>query len=160
VHKVAQLLEAGARVTVISDAVLATLPEGIESLFLRRYEPGDLAGALLVVSATGDPEVNDLIVSEANQRNVLLNVVDDLARSTFYFTAVHRDGDVIVSVSTGGASPALAQWVRNTAAKALPRNLASVARQLRAERSALHEAGESTEDRPWMRRVEELTDEL
>ena len=73
---------------------------------------------------------------------------------------MHRDGDVIVSVSTGGSSPALAQWVRNAIAKALPKNLARVARQLRAERDAIHAGGESTEDREWMARVIELTSEL
>lgn len=159
-HKARQLLESGALVTVISDVVLAPLPPGIEELKLRPYEHGDLVDALLVVAATGDGAVNDEIVKEANERNLLLNVVDDLGRSNFYFTAVHRDGDVVVSVSTGGSSPALAQWVRDTAAKALPRNLASVARRLRAERSAMHEAGQSTENREWMHRVEELTREL
>jgi siroheme synthase-like protein len=160
VHKAAQLLEAGALVTVITDVVLAPVPDGVAALHLRSYRYGDLEGALLVVAATGDPDVNDRIVAEANERNILLNVVDDLSRSNFYFTAVHRDGDVIVSVSTGGSSPALAQWVRNTVAKALPRNLASVARALRAERSALHDAGESTENREWMQRVNQLVDEF
>jgi precorrin-2 dehydrogenase/sirohydrochlorin ferrochelatase len=159
-RKTAQLLESGARVTVIAEEILAPVPEGVETLLVRRYVPGDLAGALLVVAATGDPAVNDQIAKEATERNVLLNVVDDLGRSDFHFTAVHRDGDVVVSVSTSGASPALAQWVRNTAAKALPKNLSSVARQLRAERSAIHAAGESTEDREWMARVNELTNEL
>ncbi len=160
VHKALQLLECGARVTMIGEEVLAPVPDGVENLLVRRFEPGDLAGALLVVAATGDGQVNDAIVEEANQRNILLNVVDDVARSNFYFTAVHRDGDVIVSVSTGGSSPALAQWVRNAIAKALPKNLARVARQLRAERDAIHAGGESTEDREWMARVIELTSEL
>lgn len=160
VHKASQLLESGARVTIISEEVLAPVPEGVGALHVRRYEPGDLAGALLVVAATGDAVVNDAIVQEANERRILLNVVDDLGRSNFHFTAVHRDGDVLVSVSTGGASPALAQWVRNAVARALPKNLASVARQLRAERSAIHAGGQSTEDREWMGRVDQLTSEL
>jgi siroheme synthase-like protein len=145
---------------MITSEVLVPLPAGIDALHVRRYEPGDLAGALLVVAATGDAGVNDLIVRETNERNILLNVVDDLGRSNFHFTAVHRDGDVVVSVSTGGASPALAQWVRNAVARALPQNLAGVARQLRAERSAIHAAGESTENRGWQQRVDELTSEL
>jgi siroheme synthase-like protein len=159
VDKAAALLDCGAKVTLISDHVLAPLPEGIERFVHRPYEDGDLEGALLVVAATGDPDVNDAIVREANARNVLVNTVDDLARSNFYFTANYRDGDVLVAVSTGGASPALAQWVRNRVARVLPRNLARVAHQLRHERTVLHLAGESTERRPWAQRVAELVDE-
>jgi precorrin-2 dehydrogenase/sirohydrochlorin ferrochelatase len=155
-HKVSQLLAAGARVTVITEEVRAPVASEIESLVLRPYQPGDLDGAFLVVSATGDGAVNDLVVQEARERNILLNVVDDAGRSNFFFTAVHRDGDVVVSVSTEGSSPALAQWVRNAVAFALPKNLAAVARQLRKERDALHSSGKSTENLEWMSRVQEL----
>jgi siroheme synthase-like protein len=159
-HKSAQLLAAGARVTVISDAVLAQLPDGIEAVVVRPYRRGDLEGAFLAVGATGDRDVNDLLVEEADELSILLNVVDDLARSNFFFTAVHRDGDVLVSVSTEGSSPALAQWIRNAVGAALPRNLGAVAIRLRAERRALHAAGQSSENRPWAARVEALIDEL
>jgi siroheme synthase-like protein len=159
-HKSSQLLAAGANVTVISDVVVGKLPDGVESVLERRYQPGDLDGAFLAVAATGDRDVNDLIVEEARQRNILLNVVDDLARSNFFFTAVHRDGDVLVSVSTEGSSPALAQWIRNAVAAALPKNLGAVASRLRAERAGLHAAGQTSENRPWAARVEALIDEL
>jgi siroheme synthase-like protein len=159
-HKSAQLVAAGARVTVIADAVLAPLCDGVEEVVMRPYRRGDLCAAFLAVAATGDGDVNDVIVEEARERNILLNVVDDAERSNFYFTAVHRDGDVMVSVSTEGSSPALAQWVRNAVAAALPRNLGVVARRLRAERAALHARGASSENRPWAARVEALIDEL
>ena len=158
-QKINQLLNAGATVSVITDEVSAPLAPEIASLVVRPYQRGDLAGAFLVVSATGDSQVNDLIVAEANELNILLNVVDDTARSNFFFTAVHRDGDVVVSVSTQGASPALAQWVRNVVAVTLPKNLASVARRLRAERDALHGNEKSTENLEWMPRVQELIDQ-
>ena len=155
-QKVAQLLAAGARITVITGEVLVPVSSEIESLVLRPYEYGDLDGAFLAVSATGNKEVDDRIVTEAGERNILLNVVDDAVRSNFFFTAVHRDGDVVVSVSTEGASPALAQWVRDVVATVLPKNLAVVAQRLRAERHALHSSGQSTENLAWMARVEEL----
>ncbi len=155
-QKVAQLLAAGARITVITEEVLVPVSSEIESLVLRPYEYGDLDGAFLAVSATGNKEVDDRIVTEAGERNILLNVVDDAVRSNFFFTAVHRDGDVVVSVSTEGASPALAQWVRDVVATVLPKNLAVVAQRLRAERHALHSSGQSTENLAWMARVEEL----
>jgi siroheme synthase-like protein len=95
-------------------------------------------------------------VAEARERNVPLNVVDDPKRSNFYFTAVHRTGDVVVSVSTEGASPALAQVLRDRIRDALPANTEDVARALRAERAELHRRGESTEGIDWRQRVESL----
>jgi siroheme synthase-like protein len=154
--KVALLLDAGARVTIITKEVVVPVATAIERLAIRPYRPGDLAGAFLAVSATGDPDVNDLIVKEASEHHIWLNVVDDATRSSYFFTAVHRDGDVVVSVSTEGASPALAQWVRDIVATVLPKNIAKVARRLREERDAIHAQGDSTEDLPWTARIEEL----
>jgi siroheme synthase-like protein len=160
--KAALLVEAGARVTVVARDVVAELPTGIAAFERREYRDGDLRGFALVVSATGDPVVNDLIVSEALRENVWLNVVDDPQRSDFYFTAVHRAGDVVVSVSTEGASPALAQELRSMIAERLPDNLAEVASQLRDERADYHASGTSTEGVDWRPRIRELlgSDEL
>ncbi len=159
-RKAAQLVAGGARVKVIAKEVLAKLPDGVESVHQRSYRSGDLNSVFLVVVATGDDLVNDQIVREARAKNVLVNVVDDPRRSNFYFTAIHRDGDVIVSVSSSGASPALAQWVRDRAVSGLPDNLAEVARRLKEERASLHERAESTEQRNWTERVEQLVNEL
>ena len=152
-HKAAQLVEAGACVTIITSEVLANLNSDVAAVLLRPYQSGDLTGSFLVVAATGDALVNDQIVAEARERNILLNVVDDQERSNFFFTAVHRAGDVMVSISTSGASPALAQWLRNALAQALPKNIALVATQLRAERRAVHARGASTEQFDWTARV-------
>ena len=157
--KATLLVEAGAKVTLISTEQLAPLPLGLASYEARAYRRGDLKGYSLVVSATGDPAVNDLIVEEAHDEGIWLNVVDDPGRSDFYFTAVHRDGEVLVSVSTEGASPALAQVIRSLIRDRLPGHLGSVARQLRAERAAMHTSGDSTEDVDWKMRIRELLDE-
>ncbi len=155
-HKARQLLEVGARVDVISERVMAELPPGISSLKVRRFASGDLEDYWLAVSATGDPLVNDLVVKEATRRRVWLNVVDDPARSSFFFTALHRAGDVVVSVSTQGSSPALAQELRDIVAEVLPKNVSRVARQLRDERRVVHSNGGSTESLNWRARVRSL----
>lgn len=155
-RKAAQLIEAGARVTVISEDVLTPLPAGVVNVERRRYERGDLRGFSLVVSATGDAATNDLVVGEARDERLWLNVVDDPARSSFYFMALHRQGDVTIAVSTAGAAPALAQEVRTLVADALPDNLASVANSLRDERRQLHDEGASTEGVDWRPRIREL----
>ncbi|HWD95832.1 MAG TPA: bifunctional precorrin-2 dehydrogenase/sirohydrochlorin ferrochelatase [Acidimicrobiales bacterium] len=155
-RKAAQLVDAGARVSVIAEEVRAVLPDGVVSVEQRSYRTGDLAGYFLVVSATGDPAINDLIVAEARDARLWLNVVDDPDRSSFYFMALHRQGDVTVAVSTGGAAPALAQAVRSLVAERLPSNLADVATRLREERRALHESGTTTENLDWRSRIDEL----
>jgi siroheme synthase-like protein len=155
-RKATQLIEAGARVTVISEEVLSPLPAGVARVERRRYVPGDLRGYSLVVSATGDAVANDLVVEEARKERLWLNVVDDPERSSFYFMALHRQGDVTVAVSTAGAAPALAQEVRSLVANALPDNLASVANTLRDERRQLHDEGTSTEGLDWRPRIREL----
>ncbi len=154
--KAGLLVDAGARVTIITRDVLAELPRGLAALEEREYRDGDLRGYALVVSATGDAATNDRVVEEARRENIWLNVVDDPQRSDFYFTAVHRDGDVVVSVSTEGASPALAQEVRSMIAERLPDNLGQVAQALRRERDDFHERGASTEGIDWRPRIREL----
>ena len=154
--KAGLLVETGARVTMIAREIGADLPRDLASFEQREYRDGDLRGYTLVVSATGDATVNDRIVEEARREHVWLNVVDDPARSDFYFTAVHRDGDVVVSVSTEGASPALAQELRSMIAERLPDNLGDVAQQLRRERDELHADGSSTEGLDWRPRIREL----
>lgn len=155
-RKASQLIEAGALVTIISETVLSPLPAGLVRFEPRRYQRGDLRDFSLVVSATGDAEVNDLVVEEAREERRWLNVVDDPERSSFYFMALHRQGDVTVAVSTAGAAPALAQEIRTLVARALPGNLALVANTLRDERRRLHDDGTSTEGRDWRPRIDQL----
>jgi siroheme synthase-like protein len=115
-RKVAGLLEAGAQVTVVSPALapeLKALAEaGRIAVVERAYREGDLAGAFLAIAATDDPAVNQAVWQEAERSGCLLNVVDDPAHSGFIVPAIVRRGDLAITVSTGGASPALARRLR------------------------------------------------
>ena len=155
VRKARQLVEVGAKVTIVAEELLAPIPEGVR-VQQRRYRPGDLRGFWLVVSATGDGAVNDEIVREAHDERVWLNVVDDPERCTFYFMALHRQGEVTIAVTTEGAAPALAQEIRTLAAERLPSNLGDVAATLREERRVVHERGDTTENLDWRARIREL----
>jgi siroheme synthase-like protein len=150
------LIEAGAMVTMIAETFIEPAPLGVFHVEERRYRRGDLRDFLLVVSATGDLAVNDEIVEEARDERIWLNVVDDPARSSFYFMALHRQGEVTIAVTTEGAAPALAQEIRTLAAQRLPGNLGEVAATLRQERRAVHESGASTEGLDWRARIREL----
>jgi siroheme synthase-like protein len=116
-QKVAGLLRAGARVTVISPDPSRPLMElaggGIIQIRRRRYEPSDLDGAFLAVVHSDDPDVRDRVWRDAEPRRVLINAVDDMPHCTFIAPAIYEQGDLTVAVSTAGKSPALAVRVRN-----------------------------------------------
>ena len=78
----------------------------------REYQPGDLRGAFIAIAATDDNATNRAISAEAEERNVLLNVVDVTHLCTFIAPSVARRGDVTIATSTTGASPALARKFR------------------------------------------------
>jgi len=115
-QKVVGLLDAGARVTVISPGVSRRLEDlaaaGTVTIERRPYRPGDLAGAFLAIAATDDRAANRAVWVEAEARGVLLNAVDDLPHCSFIAPAIHRQGDVAIAVSTAGKSPALAVRLR------------------------------------------------
>lgn len=112
-RKVTTLLEAGARVTVVSPtltAALAALADTHEIVHHpRAYRRGDLAGCWLAYAATGDEAVHAAIAAEAAEARVFLNVVDRPRLCSFIVPAIVTRGPVAIAVSTGGASPALAK---------------------------------------------------
>jgi precorrin-2 dehydrogenase/sirohydrochlorin ferrochelatase len=115
-RKVRGLLAAGAQVTVISlnlhTDLRALSHSGEVKVIERAYQPGDLAGAFLVVAATDDTQTNISVWQEAQQCGCLVNVVDDPGHSNFILPAVVRRGEMTISISTGGNSPALARRLR------------------------------------------------
>jgi siroheme synthase-like protein len=115
-RKVLGLLEAGARVTVVSPDLtpgLSDLADTHEIVHHRRaYRPGDLDGAMLAVAATDDGAVHAEIAAEAAAARVLLNVVDRPALCTFIAPAVVERGPITIAISTAGASPALGARLR------------------------------------------------
>ncbi|HEY3239397.1 MAG TPA: bifunctional precorrin-2 dehydrogenase/sirohydrochlorin ferrochelatase [Acidimicrobiia bacterium] len=96
-EKARGLLEAGASVAVIAPSA---------------YRRGDLAGAFLVIAATGDRVLNRAVFAEAEAARVLCNAVDDIEHCHFAVPSVLRRHDLVVAISTGGRSPALAKWLR------------------------------------------------
>ena len=77
------------------------------------YHGSDLDDVWLVVAATPDDELNRRVSADANERKIFCNVADVPELCSFILPALHRRGPITVAVSTAGASPALAQWLRD-----------------------------------------------
>jgi len=121
--KVEGLLAAGGDVTVIgpnlSERLLAWFEKGRIGWRPRSYQKGDLDGCLLVVAATEDRHVNEKVWQEAQEHSILLNAVDDPSHCNFILPAVHRQGDLVVAVSSSGLAPAFSVWLRDRIARSI-----------------------------------------
>jgi siroheme synthase-like protein len=133
-EKVEGLLASGAEVTVVAPQVVPELLELPVTLIRRGYRTADLDGRFLVVAATSTTSVNRRVFHDAEERALLCNVVDVPELCSFILPAVHRQEPIAVAVSTGGASPALAQHLRDRIAAVVRPEHAELAEKLRALR--------------------------
>lgn len=115
-RKVNTLLDCGAQVTVITPKVTDTLQhladQGRIVLKNRGYRSSDLDGIFLVIGATDDKALNERIHLDAERAQRLCNIADQPQRCNFILPAVISRGDLTITVSTAGSSPALAKHLR------------------------------------------------
>ena len=136
--KLAGLLEAGARVTVVAPQVRPEIEAADVTVLPRAFTPADLDGAWLVVAAA-PPEVNRAVAAAAEDRGVFVNAVDDPAPASAYTGGVFRRGGITIAVSTEGRAPALAGLLREALEAVIPDEVASwveEARRLRERQKA------------------------
>jgi precorrin-2 dehydrogenase/sirohydrochlorin ferrochelatase len=115
-QKLEGLLESGADLQIIAPTARLEIQElarnGRATWTQAEFNSSHLAGASLVIAATGNPSVNEHVYRAAQERGVLCNAVDEPERCDFYYPAVVRRGDLQIAISTAGKSPALAQRIR------------------------------------------------
>jgi len=121
-QKIPRLLDAGAQVVVVSPKVVAEIEHLPIEILRRPFAPADLDGAWFVVSAA-PPDVNQLVVQEAEQRGVFVNAVDDPRHASAFAGSGFRRGPVTVAISTGGAAPALARVMREALERLVGRDV-------------------------------------
>ena len=152
-RKVATLVEAGARVSVIAPELTTNLAawsqrESIHAI-TRAYRPGDLAGYEMVFVATDVPQVNAAVYEEGKSRGIWVNAADDPAHCDFILPSVLRRGALKVAVSTGGESPALARTVREELESYLSHDYVVVAELAAEVRHELRARGIAPEYEKW-----------
>jgi precorrin-2 dehydrogenase/sirohydrochlorin ferrochelatase len=164
------LVVAGGEVTVVapevSQGILALAGDdrtgsdpgllGTVTVQTRPYRDGEAARYDLVLTATGQPDVDRRVVADATVAGVLVNSADGAVPGTVRLPAVHRDGAVTMTVSTGGSSPALARWLRDRMVGALPDGAATLADLIDQARADLRRQGRATESVDWPPLLEAL----
>lgn len=140
-RKVAGLLTAGATVRVVSPELTATLRQcadaGRITWLAQEFTPEDVAEAFLVFAATDSAAVQEAIHRAARQMNCLVNRADAPEQCDFHVPAVVRRGDLLLSISTSGASPALAAALKSRLEREIGDEYAALAKLLAVLRSRL-----------------------
>jgi len=112
------LVEQGARVRVVSP----TVTDGIADLenvewVRHQYETDLIDGAFLVIASTNNVDVNRRVVDDCRARNILVSSAGAAEDGDFVVPASIRRGDLVLTVSTLGASPTLASVLREDIAR-------------------------------------------
>jgi siroheme synthase-like protein len=115
----------------------------------RRYARGEVSGYRLAVAATGDPAVNQQVYDDGEAAGVWVNSADDPERCSVTLPARVERGRLLVTVSTGGHSPAVAAWVRDRLANQLGPEYDTLVGLLADARSEVLARGRSTEVLDW-----------
>jgi precorrin-2 dehydrogenase/sirohydrochlorin ferrochelatase len=115
-RKVGRLLDFGARVIVVGKALTPGLEtmkkEGRINHIDADYDQTLIDDAFLVIGATDRDDVNAKISRDGKKKRILVNIVDDPDKCDFVLPSLLRQGDLLIAISTGGKSPALAKKLR------------------------------------------------
>jgi len=152
-RKVDGLLAAGAAVHVVAPDVGpeigALRDEGRVTVDERPFEPADLDRAWLATAATPDPTVNAAVYEAGQARRVFVNAADDPAHCSFMLMSAVRQGDLVVTIGTGGRSPALATYLKDHVATEMGPEWGVLLDLLADEREQARATGVSTETLDW-----------
>ena len=129
------LADSGAEIVCVAPEFCAGF-EALPAVLVRReFEESDLTGCGIVVAATDDRSVNSAVAAMAREQGCEVNVSDCADEGTFQFPAVVRRGGMTVAVSSGGASPAAAKYVRERIEEAIPDHFEAVLATLEMART-------------------------
>jgi siroheme synthase-like protein len=129
-EKALGLLDCGAGVTVVAPRVDDELEALDVNVIRRPFMRSDVVGRFVVIAATNRRDVNAAVSTEAAERSTLCNVADDPELCSFILPAITRHDPIVVGVSSGGASPALAKRIRDDIATRIGPEHAELAQRL------------------------------
>jgi precorrin-2 dehydrogenase len=157
-RKIEALLDAGAEVHVVApelvDELQVARDAGRVTTTERPFEPSDLDGAWLATTATSTAAVNRAVFEAGEARRIWVNAADDPEHCSFTLMSVVRQGDLVVTVGTGGRSPALATYLKDHVSQEMGPEWAALLELLSEAREELRAGGTSSETVDWRRALD------
>jgi uroporphyrin-III C-methyltransferase/precorrin-2 dehydrogenase/sirohydrochlorin ferrochelatase len=119
---------------VITETAIDEMTTYTQHMYVKRFEQSDVEGYAIVIDATGNPNVAQMLVAYKKQHNILLNVVDVPKLCDFYFMALTPNQPLQIAVTSNGASPTVAKFFRDACMKLIPKDIDSYLKHKQAQR--------------------------
>ncbi len=146
-RKLSAISEFTSNITVISKKGAEGLArEGIK-VVNKCFDYKDLEGFDFVITATGSREQDEAIVAACKSRGIPVNAADDREECDFFLPGIIKRGDLVVSVSTSGKSPAYSKHLREQIEDIIPENIEKVLDIMGELRKILPSKVDSQEER-------------
>lgn len=143
-RKVQKLMPYGPELTVAAPELCLQMEELVEKGQVRcrrtEFDAHMLEGAFFVVAATDDSGVNHMVSKLCIHQNIPVNVVDDPEACTFLFPSLVKRGSLSVGISTAGASPSAAIYVKKKIEEELPEHMEEILDYLGAVREQIRQS--------------------
>lgn len=150
-RKIKGLLECGASVTVVAPKISKQIKELVNSenckIIEREFQPEDLNDITLVYAATDDKKTNEEIFKESLKKKILVNVVDAPELCNFIVPSTLKRDELLISISTGGKTPALAKKLREELERLFPENFGETIDDIEELRREIREKFPDQEER-------------
>lgn len=114
-----------------SEKILKIIKENGLKYYQKEYQKGDIKGFDIVIVAIDDIKLQKDIYNEAKSLHILCNAVDSVKYCDFIFPSYIKKGDLIISVSTSGSSPAVAKYLRRYIQKKIPNDIDNFLKKLK-----------------------------
>jgi precorrin-2 dehydrogenase/sirohydrochlorin ferrochelatase len=148
-RKVDGLVACGAVVHVVGLSVSPAVRAVPVTWEERPYRRGEAADYRLVIAATDSAEVNRAVFEDSEAAGVWVNAADDPTSCSFTLPSVVRRGPIMVTVATGGQSPAVAAWLKDRFEAELGPEFEVLLGLVAGARESVRRSGRSTESLDW-----------
>ena len=110
---------------ITKESIKEDLYDGIK-IERKTFDEDDLEGADFVITATGSRERDEAIVAFCKAKGIPVNAADDREECDFFLPGIVKRGELVVSVSTTGKSPAYSRYLREQIEDMLPDNIEAI----------------------------------
>lgn len=146
------MLGFGAKVKVAAPDICISMKLLVETgkditIHQRIFQIDDLRDADIVIAATNDQNMNSYISQRCRERDILVNIVDVKEECSFIFPAVVKKDDLLISISSGGNSPAAAAFLKEKIEDSIPDYYGKVVSMLGRYRRDIKEKVLDSKDR-------------